>query len=155
MTWPSDGVLPPPAICQCPPVSRLGHYPRLGHTLSTPGCRETQWSQTLIDQDFLGAVFTLHCPRVQISSPQIWFRDWESFRQMQQLNKPRQLELCHDKVILYSGLFVLRDSIFYGNWTSQHPSHIRIHFWVITHAHHVSCFGVATKQETRPPNSHE
>ena len=150
-----DGVLPPPAhLPPCPPVSRLGHYPEAGAHFVTTGVQGHTMPQTLIHQDCLGAVFTLDCPRVQISSTQIWFRDWESFRQMQLSTSREDWSSVMLKWFCIPGCLSCVTADFYGNWTS-HPSHIRIHFWVITQAHQASCFEVATKQETELLNSHE
>ena len=125
-----DLAWPPGAICL---VSRLGHHPGVGHTLSTPATM----AQTLIDQDCLGVVFTPHCPRVQISSLQIWFTAKALDRCS---SRPSKYDFAaSDTVIMYSSCLCCVTAYFYGNWTS-HPSHISIHFWVITHVNHASCF---------------
>lgn len=72
MTWPSDGV--PGAICPAAcesPLSRLGHYPGVGAHFVNTRVQANTMAQTLIDQDFLGCIYTSLSPCPDIISPDL------------------------------------------------------------------------------------
>ena len=138
----------------CPPVSRLGHYPEAGaHFVNTrvqgdtmhPDSHTSGFSWLYLP--FIVPVSRYHLPRSDLGTGKASDRC-----------NSTTLENSSSVMIKWfciPGCLCCVTADFYGNWTS-HPSHIRIHFWVITHAHQASsCFEVATKQETETLNSHE